>query len=540
MNANRTFFYLLLLLQCCNPVSALAAEPAQNCVICHADRKQGFSSAHHGFAQACTICHSGNAKGTTKVDAHRGLIAFPGDLDTVVRACGGCHKDKVESVTHGLMNTGIGVIASTRKALGETENIDGHADFAHLGHSPADSMLRKQCASCHLGQHKSAHRLDSTLDRGGGCLACHINAYPSDAHPALTAKVSDARCFGCHSRSGRISLNYVGLAETDTITASTKQLADRRWVETRPDDRHHAAGMGCIDCHTENDLMAVGADHSIKRAHRAVDIACTDCHAIKRTISQVQWPKIYRNLLSRIPFHNDRGTRFPVTARGTPLWNIELRGADAWLHRKDGQGVLRIPAYRASDHLLAAQHARLSCSACHSQWVPQCYGCHMDYDPGHPQFDHIDGRNTPGTWNSQRSDVRNTLPPLGVDADNRIVPVLPGMIMTIRHPDWSSPLFRRQFQAIEPHTTGASRSCASCHNSSTALGLGEGTLKRQANGKLLFQSAHARLEDGLAGDAWTRLDADPTANKNTGGLRPFGGPEMTRILSVPLPGGNGR
>ncbi len=142
------------------------------------------------------------------------MIAFPGDLATAERACGACHAERVSGVAGNLMQTGRGIVRKTRAALDDAPDERDHANFQSLGHSVADSMLRKQCASCHLGQPKRSHALDVTRDRGGGCLACHINDYPDDAHPALTTRVEDGRCFGCHSRSGRISLSYTGLAET--------------------------------------------------------------------------------------------------------------------------------------------------------------------------------------------------------------------------------------------------------------------------------------------------------------------------------------
>ena len=265
-----------------------------------------------------------------------------------------------------------------------------------------------------------------------------------------------------------------------------------------------------------------------------MDIACADCHNITRTIARAQWPNRYRNLLSRIPFRSDSATRFPVTAKGTPLWNIELRGDVGWLHRKNGLGVLRIPPYQDSKHPLSKQHASLSCSACHSQWAPQCYGCHMGYDSAGHQYDHAEGRTTPGSWTSRRSAVRNSLPPLGVNAQKHIVPVVPGMIMTVVYPKWPKPLFNRQFRAIEPHTTGPGRSCASCHRASTALGLGEGSLHRSASGKLNFHPSNPMLVDGLPADAWTSLD-QATKRRNSATLRPFSEQEMERILAVPLP-----
>ena len=534
MNAGNALYSLILMLLSLLPWAATAAQKDTGCVRCHIAQEKGFSASHVSFAHDCAFCHAGNASAVTEADAHHGMIAFPGDMDSAAQVCGGCHADKVDGVTHSLMHTGAGMLATTREAFGERIDRPGHNDLMHLTHSPADSLLRKQCASCHLGQKKTVHRLNATRDRGGGCLACHINEQSSHAHPALTARVNDARCFGCHSRSGRISLSYAGLAETDRAAAGTSQLEDGRRVEFLPADVHHAAGMGCIDCHTERDLMGVGADHSAVREARAVDIACADCHNISRTIARAQWPNRYRNLLSRVPFRSDTATRFPVTARGTPLWNIELRGDVGWLHRKDGLGVLRIPPYQDSKHPLSRQHASLSCSACHSQWAPQCYGCHMDYDSAGHQYDHAERRTTPGRWTSRRSAARNSLPPLGVNAHKRIVPVVPGMIMTVVYPKWPKPLFNRQFRAIEPHTTGPGRSCASCHRASTALGLGEGRLHRSASGKLHFDPSHPRLVDGLPADAWTSLN-QAAERRNSATLRPFSEQEMERILAVPLP-----
>jgi hypothetical protein len=71
-------------------------------------------------------------------------------------------------------------------------------------------------------------------------------------------------------------------------------------------------------------------------------------------------------------------------------------------------------------HAEDTHHARLECSACHSQWAPQCLGCHMEYDEEGEQWDHIDRKVTAGRWSDRRWDIRNTLPALGVNAKGRI------------------------------------------------------------------------------------------------------------------------
>jgi hypothetical protein len=525
----RLLFFLSAL---CAPLAS--AQAVQACLRCHASLDRGFSAAHASFARNCTLCHAGDARATTARKAHRGLIAFPGDMLSAPRVCGDCHADKVDAVSHSLMQTGAGMVSTTRAVFGEPTHRPGHDDLGHLTHSPADTLLRKLCASCHLGQKKTAHRLDAILDRGGGCLACHVNHYPHQAHPALTARVSDARCFGCHSRSGRISLNYAGLAETASSTADDRilHLEDGRAVERRPDDIHHAAGMGCTDCHTEVGVMGIGQRATHKSA--AVDIACRDCHDNRAPrLNPARWPARYRALLAKVPFPVTGGTRFLVTTRhSTPLWNIQVRADGNWLYPKQGGAPLHIPPYTAASHPTTQAHRRLSCSACHSQWAPQCYGCHLSYTAKEGQWDHAEAAVTPGAWHERRSGVRSTLPPLGVDQAGDIVPVVPGMILTIAHPGWTKPRFVRRFAEISPHTTGRARSCESCHRSPTALGLGSGRLLQTGNG-WRFGPAERRLADGLPADAWTRLDATKGMEK-TGTVQPFSATEMRRILGVRL------
>jgi len=88
------------------------------------------------------------------------------------------------------MHTGRGIVEVTRQVLGESVSTAHTGSLQTLGNSVADSMLRKQCASCHIGQTKTEHRHDVMWDRGGGCLACHVDDYPENAHPALP----DAYC----------------------------------------------------------------------------------------------------------------------------------------------------------------------------------------------------------------------------------------------------------------------------------------------------------------------------------------------------------
>lgn len=529
----------LMAIQVLPLATAADMQKSSGCPVCHADKTNGFSDKHTFAATQCTTCHKGDNTATELDDAHRALIAFPGDMKHAETACGACHSKRVTDVTHSLMNTGKGIVASTRRAFDEPVQNKNDNGYSSLAHTPADSLLRKLCVVCHLGNSKTKHALDVTHDRGGGCSACHINSYPKDQHPALSSRVEDGRCFGCHSRSGRISLNYAGLAET--IPAEHKegntaeeilQLGDGRQVIKRPADVHHKAGMGCIDCHTSTGLM--GGSDNTQQQQQAVDISCVDCHKNDSPgIRLSSWPEKYDSLKQYISAETLSDQLFLTTARsGTPLWNISPgANGSAELYPKLGGPALTIPVYTDSSHPFSNEHQRLHCSACHSQWAPQCYGCHTEYDPQGIQQDHLLKKQTAGRWKEQRWDVRSGLPPLGVTADNKIKPFVPGMIMTIAHPDWQSMKFKRRFAPSEPHTTGKARSCESCHSSAVALGLGQGVL-RKSEQQWSFSATHKTLQDGLPADAWTSFDEIASGHAASNDNRPFSHSEILHILNA--------
>jgi len=511
------------------------SDAGKGCLDCHADKQQGFAGPHAFGSHACVTCHAGNERAAARDVAHNGLIAFPGKLDNAGQACGTCHADRVSGVTHNLMHTGHGIVATTRRLIEGEAGPPASRNLQSLGHDVADSMLRKLCASCHLGQEKTEHRLDVTRDRGGGCLACHINDYPDEGHPALTAKVSDARCFGCHSRSGRISLSYAGFAEVIDATDDTRRLADGRHVERQPADVHYLAGMSCIDCHTSVGLMGDAGEATHQR--QAVDIECADCHDNREPrLGLADWPAGLRGMARHLAFEADDASRFLATRRnGTPLWNIELRADGAWLHTKLTGRTLRIPAPQPADHAQNGEHDRLTCAACHSQWVPQCFGCHMAFDPESSQWDHVEQAVTPGRWSEERADVRNGPGALGVNEKGRIEPFVPGMIMTLTHPELDDERFLRVFAPLSPHTTGPSRSCESCHRSSVAVGLGEGRIDEKG-GKLDFLPEHPLRRDGLPRDAWTNLDGSRSGTAPQPGQRPLDAGEIESVLTAPVTG----
>jgi hypothetical protein len=493
------------------PTLSVPETAETGCVGCHPGRDRGHEPGH-GFAQrACTACHAGDAAATTQEAAHRGLVAYPGDLDNAARTCGTCHPAQLTGVLTGPMATLRDMVPGTRRAFGEDPAgeprstagprpdagvvpdpgpaaapianpgpVDGdrgpapsplsgnparhgppglhgvdrgsaRAALAGLGHSPADSLLRKLCVSCHLGQPKTRHALDPIRDRGGGCLACHVNAYPPGAHAEVSARVRDERCFGCHSRSSRIALAYAGLAEVDETALGRPdrsilgRLPDGRLVERLPADVHHRAGLRCVDCHRGAEVMNLAGEAGAQRppgtaAAGAADEADSDRPAVPRARCE--------------------GCHRPADSQPPP--GPERAGTGATETGSDA-GPQVAPPYRPDSHPLAREHARLTCAACHSQWAPQCFGCHVRFDHAGEQWDHHERRVTPGRWVERRWNVRNGLPTLALGADGRIRPVVPGMIRTAEHPAWDAPRPRAHFAPVSPHTVGRARACETCH-----------------------------------------------------------------------------
>ena len=142
----------------------------------------------------------------------------------------------------------------------------------------------------------------------------------------------------------------------------------------------------------------------------------------------------------------------------------------------------------------------------------------MRFDPAGEQWDHVDRAVTPGRWSDRFWHADNGLPALGVNAEDRIEPFVPGMIMTVEHPEQDEALFVRRFAPLSPHTSGASRSCESCHRSDRALGLGAGN----------------ELQDGLPADAWTNSDNSLGGRAPMPGQRPFTAAEMRSIREADI------
>lgn len=543
----------------------------EGCMNCHA-AVEGFAPAHDPQNIGCSPCHRGDPRALEADLAHTGMILVPGNLETVYQTCGtaNCHYDIAQRVDKSLMTTMAGIISVDRFAFGEQDSLDGDFHIQHLGFSPADSHLRHLCASCHLGNEKKHPGPVMQSTRGGGCNACHLNystaalaglaqfeekATVPTVHPALNLKVTNDHCFGCHSRSSRISLNYEGWHETQLTAADIagktgfRVLEDKRVMRYVASDVHHQAGLECIDCHKVAELMGDGNLYQHKEA--AQKTFCEDCH-FSGTPAMVSYDSLgleHKKILA-LRGRDGQDQSFVRGQRSKlPLINVLLdeEGLPFMLGKNSGkEHPLKPPAHICTQ---GRAHDDLSCSSCHTGWAPQCVGCHQEYDPTTPGFDLLARERTTGKWVEYLGEFFSELPSLGIvemgeedeEKIREIKTFIPGMIMTVdqqKYPGMQDQpeRFHRLFAPTAAHTTvREGRSCQSCHNDPVALGYGRGQLTFDPKTRRWrFAPEYvASPQDGLPQDAWIGFLREPSGvNTTRPYARPFRLAEQRRILEV--------
>ncbi|MFA5327926.1 MAG: multiheme c-type cytochrome [Prolixibacteraceae bacterium] len=540
-------------------------QKAESCLVCHSAMK-GLSDSHNPSAIGCFSCHKGDPYSTNKTLAHRNMILIPGNLSNAQQTCGtqSCHPDITGRMMKSLMTTQSGIVGVDKFIFQETESLDDTFDVKNLGHSAADTHLRNLCAGCHLANDKKIAGNVGWLDRGGGCNACHLHysdeateslkrmqagtsSAKAEIHPTIDIQVSNDRCLSCHSRSGRISLNYEGWNEVGENakpkSIKTKELPDKRVLEFIQADVHHEGGMACIDCHISYDLMGDGIRHIHKED--AVHIQCIDCHSSGKTetVKIADLPDYESQMVAWLRKYNPK-TKVVLTANGSyPLMNtsVDSLGRIFLSGKLDGKERLSKPA--ASVCTRGEGHSRLSCESCHTSWVPQCIGCHNAYEKETSGFDLLTGKTTKGTWVEYVGNSFPEPPVLGVNEkpEAKIVTAMPGMVMTIDKESFekgAGKSFHRLYAPASGHTTQREgRSCKSCHNNPLAIGFGRGDLVYRVSGnegKWSFNPMFALNEnDSLPEDAWIGFLKEakaPFATRTS--LRPFHVAEQKKILEV--------
>ena len=215
-----------------------------------------------------------------------------------------------------------------------------------------------------------------------------------------------------------------------------------------------------------------------------------------------------------------------LTTRGNPLGNVVKRGSEVWLHSATGLDF-RVPVLKEIDKNasykstmakvamgnIAKHQETMECYACHADWAPQCYGCHVTVNYGNNKegkplmgTDWIESGNkvdpktgltadhplggggvkTPGKISETRSYLRWETPTLGHQRRRSRQPAdagLPGHHHGDRQADGNTVAENVinmtpegkgiDHAAVQPHTAGRqARGCESCHDNPKALGYG--------------------------------------------------------------------
>jgi hypothetical protein len=534
----------------------------EGCIVCHSSVK-GIESSHNPENIGCYSCHLGNRLTKDKTEAHKGIVLIPGNSSNASKTCGsiGCHPQMIPRMQNSIMNTMNGVVSVDKWVFGEAASPTFRSPIDSISYSPADLHLRNLCASCHLSNEKNSWGPINELSRGGGCLACHLN-YSQTAteglhnylsskkenftHPQISLKVTDDHCFGCHSRSGRISLSYEGWNETlykpEEIKGKSgfRILDDGRVVTKIQADIHSGKGMLCTDCHTSYEIMGDGSYYLHKEDQ--VKVQCTDCHLIltpaTTSYNSLDFESDKIALLKGFIFSNNY---LLVKKNQFPLVNCYLQNGKVYLVKQfSGQNAEMKPP---STICTARAHKSLSCMSCHSGWSPQCIGCHTEYDKNSSMYDLLSNKEIKGEWREYPKDFLAEPAVLGIreikeagSVNRTVEEFIPGMILTITNGGGS--LFKRLYAPSFSHTIRKeSRTCVSCHNNPLALGYGRGNLEYKISGKSgrwVFTPVSAKvLTDGLPEDAWIGFLKERRRGSATReNLRPFSVEEQKRILLV--------
>ncbi|MDX1752802.1 MAG: hypothetical protein R3259_06425 [Salinimicrobium sediminis] len=548
--------------------SKIEVGNTESCLQCH-QNTTGYSSYHNPQLIGCSSCHLGDISSLDKTKAHKGMILIPGNLADAEMTCGKCHSEELKKINNSLMTTNSGLVAVDKFVFGEADSPNYHYHIKDIQYSAADKHIRDLCANCHLGAEKAEYGEINQLSRGGGCIACHLN-YSDEAksdlekylasdkkklpgfHPSTDIFVNDTHCFGCHSRSSRISTNYIGLQETllDEKEIGNKKeysvLQDKRVYKHLEADVHHTKGLLCIDCHSSHEVMGTG----VKYLHQedAVPLNCSDCH-FKEKPNTIPYDSLDREsllvFLHRDYKHSDKKI-ITVKEDGHPLVNTYVDSTgNAYLISKNNGKVHPLKPQAAE--CSRESHKNVSCSSCHSSWTSRCIGCHNEFDKDKPKaFDLLDKKYVTGQWEEYVAEFSSSQPALGVrehGGKNVIEPAIPGMILTIDKGSYKGRpgediSFHRLYAPNSPHTTTKEvRDCKSCHSNSATLGYGMGSLEykiKNNKGSWIFTPEYAlNSNDNLPEDAWIPFLKDVekgVVSSTRTNFRPFNVEEQKRML----------
>jgi hypothetical protein len=479
------------------------------------------------------------------------------------------------------------------------------AQLAPLGHFPlrnappssqsssnpghiADSLLQEKCTQCHLDSSGSnAHGF-----RSQGCAACHVE-YEADglyrgddptqsrtkrgkpAFHKIKALPPAGVCVQCH-QTYALSKNATEISESVTqeeTNPAIKPVTSIFRVNTPVKeagegklDIHFQKGFDCIDCHTQFDIMGDGNIYS--KQYQAVEIRCETCHGDNKApalTAPILDPASNAIRLSRHYKNgkNSVGDRMALTAKNQMMSNVKEEDGNIVVYeKKSGRRHIAPQINRNWAHAISGHSKKLECTACHSQWTPQCQGCHTDLD----QSLTVPENHLSAFWGPSQFKMKLTPPALMIGPRGKVAPVLPQPprkatfldeqgtplpainaqgLQSGSYLQWgfSNPESRSGSNlayAMNPHSVRRQvRSCVDCHLNPQTLGLGDGDFSlgknpsgREDRMKAMDHTAEIAQQSDHSPAAKVTMKGKILAGTNQPDARPFNQREINRILKV--------
>lgn len=570
-----SFVCLLLVLTGCQ---GRPSEPESECERCHANLEQA-SPSHTD----CIDCHGGDASLTDKKAAHATMWGprNPSSPKFWDKSCGQCHDYQLQRMKSNLMLTNTGFIKNIRLTWeggeqklyatlpqeqfdAEGEPIEHHSVLTLR--NLAGELYRKFCSLCHVGI--ESHR-SWKASHASGCAACHFpfnengtyqgndiamrGKWPHSATHRMEPLPTNEVCMRCHNRSGRIALSYQGLNDGNNGLVPVNQafpgpeiISGARNVTHIQADIHHDKGLECIDCHTSRDVMGDG--YAYENMYQQTEVACEDCHGSSTEPPQVMTIERENNEALRESSNYQQqvqmGDQLVVTSKGRPYSNVFYRnGQVVVVGKRDGKEHVSKVITDTPEHRIVG-HERMECYACHSSAVPQCFGCHTQYDLSQKGRDFVLGRETPGRF-SETEDYRSLYPyPLALDQRGKVAPVTPGCQTFVTVLDRKGQPVKQEyvttfkgkkqlrFAPFYSHNTAAKAvGCSECHADPAFLGFGQHVIAGQSvESTLLCEKADELPLDGFMAMKQGNIQAFSAVVREHS--RPLTATEVRRVLAV--------
>lgn len=422
------------------------------------------------------------------------------------------------------------------------------------------------CAACHIpysdeGYYEGDDPSISTTETG------HLLVHSIQSSRKTKVTVNDITysgipaetCTACHNRGKRVGVSFLGMIESPYDTpwqedgTGQSKLHGKRYQYIKEDVHHRVesrdgnpnGALLCQDCHTS---LSIHGNGNLAAATLAeIEVECADCHG---TMDKYPWelplgfqdeygvklntePRgVSKNLLDfQVDFSTvyDPWDGYLLSARGNPFGNVVRKGNEVIVHSASGldfsspvlKNLFKNDEFRHPEKAVTAMYQvkehmqKMECYTCHSTWVPQCYGCHVQVDyseavrstdwiaSGKKNFANGETSESIGqavTMQGKAKEGRTQViwedPVLGINGEGRVTPITTGcqQITTVIGPDgepivsnkiWntegglenSGPEGQRGIDMTPavPHTTTAeARDCVSCHANPKTLGYGIG------------------------------------------------------------------